>query len=402
MLKNKLFSKSLLDKILEDDGKKEEDGFQRAVDFRGEVEIKAWKDGKLFYHDGGPNAITLWARHANIHLLSGNSYSSQGGEIGTWSQPVQNSHSTLKNLDGILLSGEQYFWDWPIYDNNFKHKYPEGNSEYKFPFFPTKMLFGTGFEFDTYTNAPQVFKTKWEADPINNLNEATFNSSLKEQTANFYSNRIFNNSLERRRTVNDILAGPISENQNLIENDVKEVLLSENYSRQYGINGAIKNGGINEISGGTNLKSELDGSDPGPYDQNQGRLKDVYRGIGRPAFIYANRTPYTSIYNTAQEICVRADEGSQFDNRVSFTVVMPEQTNQQNTFYPYNGWIIKEAGLFCDAVLRRGGATSFSPESDGYAPFKYMPNGIMIAKRKITPITKTADVRIAINWSLFL
>jgi len=401
MLKDKLFSvlKNSVDS-------------KYVSDFKGEVEIKAWKNGVLFYHDGGSNTVTSWARHSNIHLLSGNSFSNSANRqietsVTAYSRPAEPSdsffpHTTTKNADGLLVSGQQFFWDYATCVDLFKptNPSPDDGTAYNKPYFPTKMLFGTGFEFETFEGLPHSpTDFSYYLNSINNPNEGfssgDFNYTYKNNGINYYSNTIDNitKDMIKTRTVNDISSGSIPEEATMVWSDK---LLYKNFQSQTGIDGAIKTGGIVGIS--SNVSPITVFNEFGPtnsYNQTNDTLEKQYRGIGRPCFIYSKR-------GANSEISITADNDKDFDNRITFTVVMPEQTNENFQFYPYNGWTLKEAGLFCDASLIRGGDAIPSSGENGYLPYSCMPQGIMMAKRKITPITKTKDVKISISWSLFL
>jgi hypothetical protein len=80
-----------------------------------------------------------------------------------------------------------------------------------------------------------------------------------------------------------------------------------------------------------------------------------------------------------------------YEDKFTYSVIMP-QTSGSN-FYPYNGWVLKEAGLFSDSILRLGTST------DGY---EKMPSGILLAKRYIKPVMKTADTEIEFRWSIYI
>lgn len=381
--------------------------------FRGEVEVKAWRNGELFYHDGGSNTVTIWSRHANIHLLSGMQYSLDGNTISpapggethdtrfTCRPAASGDHTAAINMDGYLISGEQYFWDYATFTTNCLNPVVPHNGQEIYPFFPTKMLFGTGREYTNWTGGvagddrpvPAEFQSVLSAPPPDGYDytQASFDALISSRH-NYYSNirpTSDPTTLKNARTVNDIYNGPLTE---------ASVPIAA-FESDYGVDGAIKNSGIYQASNSTTLLNLLDTTDTEAWDAGNKVIKPRYRGVGYPAFIYCKRKIGSS------EIAVIPDDAKDFNNRITFTVVMPEQTIVDPIgFYPYNDWTIKEAGLFCDSRLVRKTESGNppSPGEDGYAQYNCMPNGIMMAKRKITPITKTADVKISVTWSLFL
>lgn len=369
--------------------------------FRGEVEIKAWKNGELFYHDGGSNTVTVWARHANIHLLSGNSFANTGNRtinvetgVVAYSKPLLtvNDHSEVTNKDGILISGKQYFWDSSEFNECIPSNPSPSDADYAFPFFPTKMLFGTGYEFTSWASMPEAFQTRLSTtfDPENGFTEAQFNNpATLTSSPNYYSNTVVDNVLSKTRTVNDVFSGSIP------ETGVDAKLQSVNYENQYGINGAVKSCGFTTFNAGPpkSMYNEIT-ADTAQYIFDGDKTNAIVRGLGRPSFIYCRR-------GATPEYQITADSTKEYNNRITFTVVMPEQTDMSNTFYPYNGYTIKEAGLFCDGIVKRGNIQP-GVGDPGWGPFNCMPQGLMFAKRKITPITKNKDIKISISWALYL
>ena len=82
---------------------------------------------------------------------------------------------------------------------------------------------------------------------------------------------------------------------------------------------------------------------------------------------------------------------------------MPEQSGSNNNlgeFYPYNGWTLKQIGLFNDSKFSYTASEAVYPSTDAYYQYNNMPCGIMLAKKHIVPFTKTADLRVVLNWVL--
>jgi hypothetical protein len=264
------------------------------------------------------------------------------------------------------------------------------------------MLFGTGFEFQSWGELEQ-FDIDNQTNFIEVLlsqgwNQTEFNSNVADG-ANDYSSNWSGpgaDSLIPMRTINDISADPIAES------------LSD---KEFGIKGAVKNGLYTNssiqrtISGatGANIRTRtIDGRE---------FLIRPFSGVGRPAFIYSNRD--VRYFQSGSEVALSADltpdftqpEGQINDiyNRITFQVVMPEQTGDNvGIFYPYNGYTLKEAGLFCDARLFLNNTVPGVGQTRERDLYTVMPYGIMYAKRYISPILKTHDVSITSRWTLFV
>lgn len=357
----------------------------------GELEIIGYKNGKQFHYDKSHNVVTIWAKHATMHLLTGDSFSDNGRQRSFESSDHTNTgFGEGVNNDGTLLSGEQFFSNNEDPDFDIDSKYTKSTvNENIHPYFPTKMLFGTGFEFNKWQTGdtnditiPQNYREIYENEQ--GWSETEFETNI-DIGLNDYSNE-YNNEIIKTRTMNDIFS---------------RALTDEPEDTDFGVSGAIKNGTYTNSaterfnSGGGNIKTE-------EIDNNEFLIRS-FRGIGNPCFIYSTRE--SRKFEQASEIFLSADEGvpNIIENKVTYTVVMPEQTGDNaGIFYPYNGFILKEAGLFCDARFVLG-SKSNSPdvEDDDYDNFRKMPYGIMIAKRNIAPIQKSHNVSISARWTLY-
>lgn len=335
------------------------------INLKGEVEIIGKKDGKTVYYDKGSNLVTYWARHAIMHLLTGDTFAKDGKKRST------------STTDGTLLSNQTYFHDNidPLYDENFywnKSTFESGESERQYPFMPVKMLLGTGVEVKTWGEIPGLgIDNEWSE-----VGESSFNTQVGSSTNSDYSNSLTDSETlpTKARTANSSVAG-IKEAPIITQDDCA-------------ISGAIKNGGyvsISEKDGKTTLK------------EGYGRiLKPEFRGIGKPCFIYPLRGSGTFEADNSQVMLTVEEVGdTEIESKITFTVVLPEQTGtNSDDFYPYNGYIIKEVGLFSDAFL-------FNKNSkENYD--KRMPYGLMFAKRYIAPFTKTADSSFTIRWTIYI
>lgn len=350
-------------------------------EMRGELNVRAWKDGQLFYHDGGDNTITIWAKHNMIHLLTGDAFSDLGVVMQSLVSSSNDDHniSPEKNNDGMLISQNQYWWLGDDWEGQWSINSGQFVGDYYYPYFPTKMLFGTGKE---YANWAHVLSSA-TAEEIDFLDDTwstsgSFDNNISLED-NYYSGTVLNGTIYQKygnysiakcRTVNDYLSGKIegSPDQN-----------------EYGVVGAIKNGTLTEAIDETKLVT-------GTTDI----LTADYRGIGKPCFIYCKRDIK---WNDSSAEVFLSNEGLGYENKITFTVTMPDQTSASNSlgfFYPYNGYDLKEVGLFSDNLLGIGGV------NDGNFPYRNMMAGTMLAKRYIAPLRKEANVAVSAQWTLYL
>jgi len=386
--------------------------------FEGKLAVIGEKGGKVFHYDEGDNVVTIWAKHATMHLLTSETFSTHGTVLDkTGSELVYSSRSILsgdhqegiKNADGSIISVEQYLGgNNDYYDTlNGYHKHfnrpanltinsssGDAATDFIFPFFPTKMLFGTGVEFASWDDVRAAGRDGPETDITSYLHpknggwdETSFNMNIENLT-NYYSN-IWNQTekeLTKARTVNDVYSGVVA-----------GATPSE---EDYAIPGAIKDATYRG-SGESNKLETVDGKQ---------FATGSYRGIGRPSYIFCTRNRFMKEGSE-----VRLQTGStagttDLESKITFSVVMPEQTTGE--FYPYNGYTLKMAGLFADARMLLG---NFVPQDDyisaptesdltenEYANYQKQPGGIMWAKRKIAPIYKSHDVKITAQWTIYL
>ena len=340
---------------------------------RGVVEVTAYKNGEQFHYDKSENTVTLWAKHAVMHLMTGESFTSHG------KQRDFTGHGLTTNPDGSLVSGEQFFTDYATY--GIDERWARNTADYesgvdidngegtddnlKYPFFPTKMLFGTGFEYKQWTDISADDQTFYESYGYQDTNFGT--------PDNDYTNTWNGTSLDATKTMNDTV------NRTLTETITTE---------DYGIKGAIKAGGLEDY--GTQ-SSRLIISEDSQY------LDFEYKGIGKPCFVYCKRDD--RFYKPATEIDLNRDD-DKIENKITFSITMPEQTGSPKEFYPYNGYTLKEAGLFADGRIVFDNSTP----TTGAIKTEYdrMPYGILFAKRNIAPITKSPEVSINVQWTIYL
>lgn len=347
--------------------------------FRGEVEIEAYKhfgEGvkKLIYHDKGPNVVTQWGKHVVMHLLTGEVFC----EWGETRSKVAGSHGlsgdTYFNTDGTLISGQQYFAgdsvNWWSEDNT--------GSSLIYSYFPTKMLFGTGKEGDSWGSFTAT-EQSYYAGLTPAWGQVNFDDNV-DDAGNIYSN-IYSSGLLKRKSINEMTS----------ETKTTPVITDADF----GISGAIKDGLYENDS----LTSKIDTS------TGKEHLTKNWSGVGRPCFIYSRRT--ARFYASGTEVALSWDD--QVENKITFTMTMPEQTGAfADDFYPYNGHILKVVGLFADArfILANTVPGSIGESDDTgqleFENYSKMRYGTLFAKRYIAPITKSHDVSITARWTIYL
>lgn len=399
----------------------------------GFVDIKAYKnfpDGskKLVYHDCGDNVVTDWMRHSIMVMLTGSNFSAVGqdtfggsasasasrGSTVSVSMPNPRNHRKItaqniageagQNLDGYLLNRKQYFWDGgnnKAEENELTDKYSKSNiSSNVYAYFPTKVLFGTGKEYsswDVLQTENETANATWYTEMLNayggDATTAAYNFDTNiDLNCNTYSGSISKNIytgnglITKMRTVND----PDS-SSNIIST-------TSTMNKNYGVVGAIKTPYFDGYEDKELLQSTL--SDSGKL------LKPINRGVGRPCFIYFNTPQENKAVKegwddaASAEVALTKDSSSNYLNKITFTINMPSQDASSGAvgqYYPYNGYALKQIGLFNDARLTSG--VSASNDANSY-PYLNMPCGMLLAIKNITSIQKTADVNLVLTWTL--
>ncbi|RLD63990.1 MAG: hypothetical protein DRJ01_02235 [Bacteroidetes bacterium] len=381
------------------------------MQFKGELEI--WgldKDGKIYHHDKQHNVVTNWAKHATMHLMTGEVYTTHGDRVvngfGARSRrsPVSLDHSNTANVDGTLISNEQYLGDNSSYEKYWSlpntAEYPPSAGlddnivdGYVYPFFPTKMLFGTGIEYRSWQDVSDDERAGSDQGGYGNASNGSWDQPTFEEfiitnpnDENFYSNYWDGAAFElsKTRTVNDVYSAALSDEDNPVDED------------SFGVKGAIKNATYN----GTNGITVLTGSAPF-------FATGSYRGIGQPSFIYARRD-LRFMQDSEAKLEMGLIAGTEhLESKITFTVIMPKQ--EAGEFYPYNGYTLKVAGLFADsAMLLRNTVPADNGDNDDtttqleYSSYQKMPGGLMWATRNIAPIFKSHDSTIIAQWSVYL
>ena len=366
----------------------------------GYVDIKGYKvheDGtkELIYHDTGDNVVTDWMRHAIISLLGGYIYS-KSGNISTLStssgvsRPIVSGDAGFedgKNKDGYIINGAQ-FLDTGARTSIASGKNAFSSSNDTYIMYPTKILFGTGKEyasFDALSAENSVVNQNWYNDIVaeyGGIQNATsiFNTQISTDT-NKFSGTIANNKHSGIgktvpcRTVNDP------------DTTSSVIPSSATMAKNYNVVGAIKT----TYTGEDNSKLMPSISEVGKL------LKPEWRGVGRPCFIYF--TQHLNLGANQSEIFLSKDSSSDFLNKITFKVVMPAQNATNDAigkYYPYNGYTLKQMGLYNDAYLD---PSMGNDNPDSYA-YTNMCCGMLLALKNITSFTKTDDNEMTITWTL--
>lgn len=357
----------------------------------GVLEVFGWENGKLFHYDNGSNTITRFGKHAMMHVLTGESFAGGGASYGNLRAPAPANHYTAGfpgdsnwNNDGTLISNYQYF-DSPTFPGSMGwwSKADSGISgfgTYLYPFFPTKMLFGTGYEFPNFTSMGADFQAYYNGVGITSSTWAYVGDATNTYSNNFGG--VSGDSMVKCKTINDIYSTTLS----------TPVILDSDF----GIPGAIKDGIYHSDKADSQKLQQITGSYYSNYN---------YWGVGKPSFVYCRRE--SRFYQSGSEVGLDFD--SDVENKITYTVTLPEQVGSSaGKFYPYNGFVLKVAGLFCDArfflrdFIPANDAQSLDSGLQEYKNYLKMPGGMLIAKRYIAPITKSASVSITFRWTLYL
>jgi len=120
----------------------------------------------------------------------------------------------------------------------------------------------------------------------------------------------------------------------------------------------------------------------GGLDAAQNPKSDI-RTDATSLAVYNDTCPFIVIdrTRTTQHITL-SEASSNTINKVTYSVKLPGG----DPSYPYNGKVISEAGLFCDAALINGGDFN-------------MRTGMMLAYRTFKGIVKDESIDITFNWS---
>lgn len=422
------------------------------LNMRGELEVIVKdREGNIVSYERGHNQVTKLAKMAIIHLLAGeigvvdsdvfsiehSGESSDFQRVYSLNDVVnsakifpryeRSNHTNSSNLDGTLVSGSQFFYDGDEYDNGITYRltqvapYDASDHTLKLNFnFPTKMLFGTGveaYDSDSLNNAYLTdFGQAISTSAAMRLNGYTLNPgeisakffagcssdggdldgvSTQKKLSNWYSNGVY-----RCRTLQ-----PASSQQ----------MFTTPINTDTSIKGAIKNCYITSTE------------DTDKYNATTKMAVNDYRGYGYPCFIYAKRST-GSFYNASegnQEVYYQMNSAlgsTPYETEITYTVNMPAQpvnSSSISSFYPYNGWILKQAGLFSDSRFKLRSEDNKEEssvykeeyflsqiagnESDNAKIYRDSVGGQMLFTRNLSsPIMKTADTEVVFVWHIFI
>jgi hypothetical protein len=308
-------------------------------------DTKICKDGKgkiIHYEKPSLNKVLVWAKHCMIKLTAGDIMCRYGANRIT---PNGNNIYTGK---GTLISNRQFFSEDTgsfLNDYNYIANSFTGYSDMKHPYFPTKMLFGTG-----NSQSGIAFPAK---NDINSDQE----SEITDQ--------------------DDTLSIP-----------------EEGWVQSVHTSGEITGLDNYGIGAGQNWEN---------FTINE--YKHFLSGANQwlPSFIYIKRSrPFEN--NSEMSIDKYIDDNPEY-NKITFSVDMPSQLTGR--WYPYNkeqygrGVELKYAGLFCDAAwVNYSGTTELYVETG--SPGEEFQTGIMWAKRAIAPIIKTENISLQFFWTLYI
>jgi hypothetical protein len=133
------------------------------IPIEGRLKVIATRNGKVVHYDEGSNQVMIWAKHAIMRLIGGEPFGPFGDsrkycrwnpnhisgltDKSTLTANLWLENNTQKSLllrDGTLVSGRQYSeYDYPADRADFYNMATDYNN---YPYFPTKMLFGTMYE----------------------------------------------------------------------------------------------------------------------------------------------------------------------------------------------------------------------------------------------------------------
>jgi hypothetical protein len=370
----------------------------------GYVDIKGYKvheDGtkELIYHDTGDNVVTDWMRHAIISLLGGYVYSKSGNyeeKAKGYSRPFTSADGESKfkeneNHDGYIINGKQFL------DTDSRNDIATGKNatsataeSNQYIMYPTKILFGTGKEyasFDALSAENSVVNQNWYNDIVSEY------GGIQNASATFDGNISFNNNKFSGTIANNKHSGvgTIVPCRTVNDPDTTSSVIpsSATMAKNYNVVGAVKTPYMGDETTSTYLMPSI--SEVGKL------LKPEYRGIGRPCFIYF--TQHTNLATATSEIFLSKDSSADFLSKITFKVVMPAQNATNNAigkYYPYNGYTLKQMGLYNDALLD---PTMGEKPENTYA-YSNMCCGMLLALKNITSFTKTDDNEMTITWTL--
>lgn len=444
------------------------------IGMRGELEVIVKdRDGNIKSYERDHNQVTKLAKMALLHLLAGevgtidsDVYSvpeAQGGaghneaymrtyklsedagatkkQIMSGFKPNNHSAENFENLDGQLVSGQQYFYDGLAIDNTstttrLSQVYPSAvgaQTGERLQFnFPTKMLFGTGLEEHNYNNVTETYKADFGTDVslsaiavLNGYSAGTSDLQVmfKGCSAEADASYDITDSVTPEKKLSNWYSADPYRCRTLQPASTNQVLTNPT-SNDTAIKGAIKNCFI-----------ETSAKDSGLYNPTTKMALAPYRGFGYPCFIYATRNTKSFYHDNEgnREVyygtnSVLGGDQKNYETEVTYTVVMPAQpvaSDSISTFYPYNGWVLRQAGLFSDSRYKLrsiddtivdpsvvpplseasflNGVNGSSTDSENAHTYRDSIGGQMLFTRNLSsPILKTADDEVTFIWHIFI
>ena len=373
----------------------------------GYVDIKGYRieeDGskKMIYHDTGDNTVTDWMRQTILELLTGESLSNEGnqdpGDNKNITKYNNDSHGENTNMDGCCISDSQYFTD-----KEYKYKINSTVAGEIYAVWPTKVLFGTGKEYIDFATLQLENETEnktWFNEILNmygNGDKTTAETQINNLIGgNDGSNGNFNNNYSASvggQGIYDCDRGGLINSITVNDPETGDIFdTPASLSKRVGVVGAIKTIYLPEEK-----DDKIEYLNPGRSMSGK-LLKSKYRGVGRPCFIYLNDSDWG---NSTSSVSLSGDN-DKFLNRITFNIKMPSQKGTSaleglDTYYPYNGYTLKQVGLFNDALIQ---SVNNSEGKKVSSVAELMPCGTMLAVKNISHFTKTADVEYDITWTL--
>ena len=375
--------------MLKDIFKKKESLSEKILDSfaDGFIDIKMYEcddDGnkKLVYHDSGDNTVTDWMRDTIVMLLAGFYQADESTSV-----PVEKMAAYVVNSLDASKSNLDTNSDFN------KNEYSKSGIENYGAIFPTKVLFGTGKEY-----------TSWSAlKEENEINNKAWYDNIVEMYGNG-SAQLAEEQFEAIRSSTDntytatvggqgIYNGNASLVKTVFVEDPDNLQIQDsviNMSKRYGVVGGIRTfyrrNNSSDKYGNTKIIN--------PALSTSGKLlRTQYRGAGYPSFIYFNRKANgqdVSWNISTSDVFVNSDSSSSFKNRITFNIKMPAQKTNESYYYPYNGVLLKQIGLYNDAFVNLGERNLA----------ELMPHGTLLAVKNILPFTKFASSEISISWTL--
>jgi len=403
----------LKDKIFNIIKKKEEKLF---FNMKGNLKVFGFdKDKRLIHIDNGSNVITSWAKQAFMKNFGGIPYlainttdaTNVNYKNATTFASATHNDSPATNLDGTVVSSKGYFSDVSI--ENLKGNKGSAWDDAFIPNFPTKMLFGTGVELN-YTGSsynlhfsdsiPVAWNNAWWDKFISYEGDGT-ETNIKSTTygANGATNNLYSDVYSTAADANIGRPSAKSRTLNTLDSTIVAQVKNTFLPTSTGIAGAIKN---NDYTVGLTYT---------PFSTNPTNqvyiFNPAYKGVGNPAFVYIDRSSLDS--GSASNIYINRElSTNEVSNRITFQVTMPNQSSG-NYYYPYNGFYLREAGLFSDARHYVDTTTTsnkvpvFGVDTNNQVEdYNKMLFGTMLAKRRIATIFKSFDNSYTFQWTLYV